>query len=181
MAFAVSLLLSCGMADTVSRCWQRLADAGLSRSMLDLGYPPHVTLAVSDHLDAKAAAPALDDVFRRVNQIEVTLTGIATFGPDSGVCYAALESSPELHRLHEVVLAVVGENCRPHYLAGRWTPHCTLAMNLSVAELECTRGLLASDWRPLVGTFDAIDFVEFAPIVGIKRWELVPPGAVRSS
>src|SRR5262245_54574265 len=149
MAFAVSLLFNPNVAAAISERWRRLADARLSRSMLDLGYPPHVTLAVSDHLDATAVAAALDDLLRRVNQIEVTLTGIATFGPDSGVCYAALAPSPELHRLHVSVLAVVGETCRPHYQAGRWTPHCTLAMNLSAAELERTRELLTSDWQPL--------------------------------
>lgn len=172
MAFAVSLLFNPDIADVVSRQWQRLAEAGLSRSMLDLGYPPHVTLAVSDHLDTTTAAAALDEVFRRVKQIEATLTGIATFGPDSGVCYVALAPSSELHRLHESVLAVVGENCRPHYRAGRWTPHCTLAMNLPNAELDGARALLAGDWRPLAGVFETADLVEFAPILGIKRWAL---------
>jgi len=172
MAFAVSLLFNADVAAAISERWRRLAEAGLSRSILDLGYPPHVTLAVSDHLDATAAAVALDEVFQRVNQIEVTLTDIATFGADSGVCYAALAPLSELRRLHESVLAVVGENCRPHYQAGRWTPHCTLATNLSIAELEGARALLASDWRPLVGVFETADLVEFAPVVGIKRWAL---------
>lgn len=172
MAFAVSLLFNSVIADVVSKRWRRLAEAGLSSSMVDLGYPPHVTLTVCDHLDAAAAAAALDDVFRRVSQIGVTLTSIATFGPDSGVCYAVLAPSPELRRLHEGVLAVVGETCRPHYQFGRWTPHCTLAMNLPARDLERSRELLAHDWRPLAGVFETADLVEFAPVVGIKRWAL---------
>ena len=174
MAFAVSLLFNASVADAVSERWHRLVDAGLSRSMLDLGYPPHVTLTVSDHLDAKVAATALDDAFRRAGQIEITLTGIATFGPGSGVCYAALAPSPELHRLHETVLAVAGETCRPHYQTGRWTPHCTLATGLTDADMTQALDLLARDWRPLAGVFEAADLVEFAPIVGIRRWTLLP-------
>ena len=172
MACAVSLFLNAEAVDAVSERWRRLADAGLSRSMLDLGYPPHVTLAIFDDLDAKAAAVALDDVFGRVRQIEITLAGIATFGPGSGVCYVAIAPSPELFRLHEAVLAAAGATSRPHYQAGRWTPHCTLAMDLPDAELQRVYDLVADDWRPLAGAFQAADLVEFAPIVGIRRWVL---------
>jgi 2'-5' RNA ligase len=149
MACAVSLLFNAEVADAVSERWQRLADAGLSRSMLELGYPPHVTLAVFDDLDARAIVAALDGVFNRASHIEVSLVGIVTFGPGSGVCYAALAPLPELHRLHETVLAAIDKTCRPHYQAGRWTPHCTLATNLPDAELERARKLLVRDWRPV--------------------------------
>jgi 2'-5' RNA ligase len=171
MACAVSLLLSAGLTDAVSEHWHRLADAGLSRSMLELGYPPHVTLAVHDDLDARVAAAALDDVLRRVSRFEVTLTGVATFGSGSGVCYAALAPSPGLHRLHETVLTATGGTCRPHYQSGRWTPHCTLAMGLTDGDMTRAQDLLAQNW-PLAGSFEAADLVEFPPIVGIKRWAL---------
>jgi len=46
MAYAAVLLFNSDLAEAMSRRWSRLADAGMSRSMLDLGYPPHVTLAV---------------------------------------------------------------------------------------------------------------------------------------
>jgi len=171
MACAISLLLSAELTDAVSGHWHRLADVGLSRSMLELGYPPHVTLAVYDDLDAKVAAAALDGVFRRVNRFEVTLTGIATFGPGSGVCYAALAPSPVLHRLHETVLAATGGACRPHYQSGHWTPHCTLATGLTDDQMVGAQDLLAQNW-PIAGVFEAADLVEFAPIVAIKRWAL---------
>ncbi|MBR1273718.1 hypothetical protein [Bradyrhizobium sp. AUGA SZCCT0283] len=59
MAYAVSLLFNSEIADAVSARWQRLADAGLSRSMGDLGYQPHLTLAVYDALAVEAASAAL--------------------------------------------------------------------------------------------------------------------------
>ena len=89
MAFAVSLLFSSEIADAISARWIRLADAGLSRSMLDLNYPPHVTLAVYDALAVDAAVASLDGAFDNVGQIPVTLTDSSTFGAGSGVCYAA--------------------------------------------------------------------------------------------
>lgn len=173
MAFAVSLLLDDGLTGIVSTQWRRLADAGLSRSMLDLGYQPHVTLAVYDHLDTPLAAAALDDLFANIIRFEVTLTGVATFGPGSGVVYAALAPSSNLTRLHEAVLAAIGEGCRPHYQAGRWTPHCTLATHLSDADMGRARILLTDGW-PLAGRFVVADFVAFTPVVGIRRWALRP-------
>ena len=171
MAYGISLLLNAELADAVSERWHNLAAAGVSRSMPDFGYPPHVTLAVFDRLDAKVTAVALDHVFRHANRFEVTLTGIATFGPGSGVCYAALARSPALHLLHEAVLAAVGQTCRPHYQARHWTPHCTLATGLTDLDLARAQDLLAQGW-PIAGGFEAGDLVEFAPVVGIKRWAL---------
>jgi 2'-5' RNA ligase len=172
MAYAVSLLFNAEAADAISTRWQRLADADLSRSMLDLGYQPHVTLAVFDDLDADVAAAALDSIFNDVVRLNVSLSGIATFGAGSGVCYAALAPSPDLIRLHAATLAAIDAKCKPHYQAGRWTPHCTLAMNLSDADVDRAKSLLERDWQPLTGALEMADFVEFAPVISIKRWRL---------
>jgi 2'-5' RNA ligase len=174
MAYAVSLLFNAEMAEAVSARWQRLADAGLSRSMVDLGYQPHVTLAVYDELAVNTASAALDRIFDKVERMPATLTGFSTFGAGSGVCYAALASSPDLMRLHATIVAAIGETCRPHYQAGRWTPHCTLATGLTDVEIDHAKNFLAEDWRSLAGTFEMADLVEFAPVAGIKRWPLAP-------
>jgi 2'-5' RNA ligase len=174
MAYAVSLLFNPEISEAVSACWQRLADAGLSRSMLDLGYQPHVTLAVWDELPVDAASAALDRVFEKVGQIPVTLTGLSTFGSGSGVCYATLAASPTLMRLHATMIAAVGEACRPHYQTGRWTPHCTLATGMTDAGIDSAKSLLAGDWRSRAGTFEMADLVEFAPVSSVRRWTLAP-------
>jgi 2'-5' RNA ligase len=172
MAFAVTLLFSAEIADAISARWMQLADAGLSRSMLDLNYLPHVTLAVYDDLAVDEAVAALDRVFDKVNQMPVTLTGFSTFGVGSGVCYAALALSPDLMRLHAATVAAIGETCRPHYQTGSFTPHCSLATGMSDAEMGRARDFLAPDWRSLTGMFETANLVEFAPVVGIKRWPL---------
>src|SRR3954454_19527603 len=109
MAFAVSLLFNAEIADSISSRWARLADAGLSRSMLELNYPPHVTLAVYDELAVDAAVASLDRVFDNIKQMPVTLTDFSTFGAGSDVCYAALAPSHNLSRLHAATVAAIGE------------------------------------------------------------------------
>lgn len=179
MAFAVSLLFDDGLTGSVATHWQRLADAGLSRSMPDLGYQPHVTLAVFDHVEPKRASATLDDVFRTIASFEVTLARIATFGPGSGVVYALPSPSQKLADLHGAVLAAIGETCRVHYRAGNWVPHCTLAMNLTDAGIQQARALLAEGW-PLRGRFVAADFVAFTPVTGIRRWPFRPVADVNN-
>jgi len=174
MAFAVTLPFDSDIAAAVVARWELLAATGVSRSMLDLGYSPHVTLAVHDGpIDAGVSA-ALDRVFAQAGRMAVTLTGVTTFGPGSGVCYAALAPSPDLMRLHARTVSAMGDACRPHYQTGRWTPHCTLATDMSDLDMGRANALLDKDWRPLQGFFESAELVEFVPVVGIKRWALAP-------
>jgi 2'-5' RNA ligase len=180
MAYAVSLLFDGSLADAVAQHWMRLADANVSRSMPDLGYPPHVTLAVYDTLRADVATVALDRIFEGASRMAVTLTGVATFGTGSGVLYAALDASQELLRLQAATVAAIGEACHPHYRTESWTPHCTLATGVDDRDLHRAKGILEKHWRPLTGTFEDAALVEFAPVAEIKRWELAyPPHSTR--
>lgn len=174
MAYAVNLLFNRSLADVVSGHWQRIFDAGISRSMLALDYPPHVTLTVYDTLNVDTVTPALDPVFEALAQIAVTLTHVTTFGAGSGVLYAALEPSPDLMRLHVKAAAAIEEVCRPHYRTGGWIPHCTLATGVNDIDLDRARAILEADWRPLTGVFEAAALVEFMPVTGIKGWTLAP-------
>jgi 2'-5' RNA ligase len=180
MAFAVTLLFNPDLAEAMSACWRRLAAAGISRAMLDLGYKPHVTLVAYDELDVAAAVAGLDRAFVGVDQIPVALTGFSTFGAGSSVCYAALTPQPELIALQATVSGVIGEACRPHYQRGSWTPHCTLAVGMTDAAMERARDLLETDWRGLAGAFTTADLVEFEPVVSLRRWALAPPRSTRT-
>ena len=181
MAFAISLLFDTRTADAVEEQWERLADAGISRSMIDLDFPPHVTLAAFDRLPVDAAIAALDTAFRHTHMMPVELTNISTFEAGSGVLYAALAPSAELLNLHATIEAAVGETCRPHYRVGSWTPHCTLATGVSDDGLTRAIDLLGPNWRPLAGRFEAATLVEFVPVIRIKFWELsYPPRSTRT-
>jgi 2'-5' RNA ligase len=172
MAYAVNLLFNRSLAEVIAGCWTRLADADVSRSMLNLAYPPHVTLAVYDTLRTNAAVAALDRVFENVAQMAVTLTDLKSFGAGSGVLYAAMAPSIDLMRLHAMTAAVIDEACRPHYRTGGWIPHCTLATGLSDTNLDRAKTVLERDWRSLTGIFERAALVEFIPVTGIKSWPL---------
>lgn len=172
MAFAVSLRFDSGVAEAVSMHWRRIAEAGISRSMLDLGYPPHVTLGVYEQLEVDTAIAACDRVFEAAEQIAVTLTNVTTFGAGSGVCYAGLAVSPDLMRLHAGTVVALGQECHPHYRAGSWIPHCTLATGVADVDIGRAVTILQRQWQPLSGVFEAAELVRFTPVVGVKRWAL---------
>jgi len=180
MAFAVTLLFDAATAAAIAARWELLAAAGVSRSMLDLGYRPHVSLVVQDGPIDAGAAVALDRVFAQVDRMAVTLTGVTTFGPCSGVFYAALAPSPELMGLHARTVSAMGDGCHLHYEIGRWTPHCTLATDMSDPEMERASAILGDDWQPLQGFFETAELVEFVPVVSLKRWALSAPRSTRT-
>jgi 2'-5' RNA ligase len=180
MAFAVTLLFDAATAAAIAARWELLAAAGVSRSMLDLGYSPHVTLVVHDGAIDAGAADALDRVFAQVDRMAVTLSGVTTFGAGSGVCYAAMAPSPDMMRLHARTVNAMDDACRPHYQTGRWTPHCTLATDMSDLDMGRANALLDPDWRPLEGFFERAELVEFVPVVGIKSWTLSTPRSTRT-
>lgn len=174
MAFAVSLLLDAASSSMIRTYWERLAAANVSRAMIELGYPPHVTLAVYDTLDRDAALVALDRVFAGRPALDFALTLLETFGTESGVLYAALAASDELRQLQSDVVTAVPGDCRLHYQPDHWTPHCTLATGLSAAKLDATQRLLQQYWQSRPGVFQAAELAEFVPVTPIKCWELKP-------
>lgn len=174
MAYAVSLLLDAASSSTIRTYWDRLAGANVSRAMVELGYPPHVTLAVYDTLDCNAASVALDRVFTGQPTLDFALTLLETFGAESGVLYAALAETDELRQLQSDVVTAIAGDCRVHYQPQHWTPHCTLATGLSAAKLDATQRLLRQYWQSRPGVFQAAELVEFVPVTSIRRWELAP-------
>lgn len=141
VAYAIELFFD-EQADTaVRRLWHRLAASGLP-SLETLGHGrhrPHVSLTVLE----TAPPPAVVDV-RRLPALRFSTLG--TFDGGGGVLFLAPVVTAPLLAVHarlDDVLREQGIVRWPHYLPGSWVPHCTLAMNLTPAELSAAAGLLA--------------------------------------
>jgi 2'-5' RNA ligase len=174
MAYAISLLLDEPSASVIRRYWSVLAEAGVSRSMLDLAYPPHVTLRVHDELDAGAAAQKIDSTLAPVQNLEFSFEGLGTFEAEGAVLHALAAATSELLAVHDAIASAVSEPCRPHYEIGQWVPHCTLATDLNARALSRVRALIEPHWHKLSGRFEAIELVRFHPIERLWRQPLSP-------
>ncbi len=138
MAYSVSLWFDEGAEAQVRHIWQRLADAGVETFV---GGPirPHVTLAHGLELDPIGLEPfvtALQEQLAAQPPFDLTFTGLGLFDP--GIFYLTTRMTEKLWTLHRKVAALAeeqGGGSSRYYRPDFWTPHCTLAVNLTPAQV----------------------------------------------
>lgn len=127
MALALNLLFEPVVTATVRQLWLELADAGISSDMLQLGYPPHLTLLVmDDEQHAASLTPALEKL-SPLAPPSVRLVDVNTFAQTEVVYLGCEGDLSQLRGLHRVAAALLPEeSIRSHYRPANWTPHVTL-------------------------------------------------------
>jgi 2'-5' RNA ligase len=160
MALALSLRFDANTSAAIGRLWRALADADVSSDMLDLGYPPHLTLLVMDDEQLAATlAPALAKVAPFAPPC-LHLGEVNTF-PQTEVVYVGCDGDlTGLRELHRLAAALVPEESpRPYYRPASWTPHVTLqtagnaSRALQVARTHWQSGTIAVPSRLELASF----------------------------
>ena len=164
MTYAVSLRLDASLSEHIQWLWQVLAERGISASMLRLGYPPHLTLAVWDGPDASALLGSLQRFAARLPSLPMRLAGLGLFPAERSVLWVAPAVGPELLAAHADLHQTVGVEMNEHYRIDRWVPHCTLATDLEAAPVAAAVAVLAPLWRDASGWVRAVDLVRFPPV-----------------
>lgn len=163
MSVALCLRLDRTATQAVERIWQELAASGVSTDMLELGYPPHLTLVVTND---DAQAETLEFELKRIASeaaAGITLGEPRTF-PQSEVVYLSCEGDlAPLFHLQRLVAACMPDNLlHEHYRSTTWTPHVTLQ---TTGDAKRAMALASDLWRgPLPATFAQIDVVRFPPV-----------------
>ena len=101
MAYAIELFLDPAADAAVRSIWRALADAGVSRAMLDAGSHPHVSLVDSSDLDVERFRPVLAAFARETPPLECSLASVGAFPTDEGVVFLAPVATRELLDLHQ--------------------------------------------------------------------------------
>jgi 2'-5' RNA ligase len=137
MANALEVLFDPTTEAAIKDLWARLETAGVPSlaSRTHRRHRPHVSLAVADRIETQQ----LEGVHERLaaTHLDITLYSPAIF-PRPGVLYLSVVPTLALLRLHEEVHATLGEGIiapRDGYSVGAWVPHCTLAQDLTGAQL----------------------------------------------
>ncbi|MBS0644678.1 MAG: 2'-5' RNA ligase family protein [Proteobacteria bacterium] len=160
----------------IERLWQALAERLGADDSLQLGYHPHVTLAVLP--DTAPVAP-IDAAVARLATIwtvqPVTLAGLGVFPGTPPVLWAAPVPTSGLLAWHsELHAALTSLPVHPHYRPGAWMPHVTLAKEAHwPAERLLEAALSAWDGK-LQGSLDRIDLVRFRPVAILRSEPLAP-------
>lgn len=163
MALAISLVFDADTTARVEGLWRALAEAGISRDMLDLQYPPHVTLVVTDD---ETLEPQMRAALARAEgraPLTVELGPVRRFeGTD--ITWLAADGGPDLHALHsDVADALPTEAIRPYYRPGQWVPHMTLQ---TAGDASAGQALLSAMWSDQrSGATIRLELARFLPVV----------------
>lgn len=169
MALAISLVFDAATTTRVAALWQALADAGISRDMLELGYPPHVTLVV---VDDDSLEPQMRGALAKAPGAALTITlGSVRRFEGTDITWLAADGGADLLALHRLVADAVGiEAIRPYYRPGQWVPHMTLqTVGDAGAGHELLGGLWSEEWS---GVTTRLELARFLPVVVLDGHDL---------
>lgn len=166
MAYVVELYPDPETEDAVRATWQALAEAGISSFMLDGGYRPHVSLAISDDVNLQSLIEATAVFTASLHPFRLTLSSVGTFPTAEGVLFfgvtvthTLLEAHAEYHRVFERF----ARQPYAYYRVGTWVPHCTLAIGLAQDQLGQAAQIAQQTRLPLYGLVHEMGIVRVAP------------------
>jgi 2'-5' RNA ligase len=175
MGHAVELLFDPTTEATIKGLWARLETAGIASlaSRTHRRHRPHISLSVAEQIDIGQLQGACDCL--AATHLDVTLYSPAVF-PRPGVLYLSVVPTLALLRLHEEVHAALrGAMVAPRdgYAVGAWVPHCTLARDLTRAQLAQGINLLHD--QPVIAAH-----VSSAGLLDTTTGEVLPLATLRS-
>lgn len=162
MALALALLLEPASERAVQRVWKAMAARSICRRMLDLTYPPHLTLLLNEDESQQEALCAFVANVDAPAQMPLRLGTVERF-PGTSVCWIACDGGVPLRRFHEQACAALpGQSISPYYRPDAWVPHVTVQMSGdSEAGLSLARGV----WPGPIDTFAIrMEVARFLPV-----------------
>ena len=175
MPFAISLVCDDTSGDPVRALWDAAGRFEATPSMVALGYPPHLTLAVYETIEPEALAAVVDAIGAAETAHTLGFDGIRRFDGPATVLWAAPVVSPDLRRLHDAVhRALDPADCHPHYRPGAWVPHCTVALAVPAGNRAAALAWAEATPARFTVTFGLLSAVRFHPVAPIRERSLTP-------
>jgi hypothetical protein len=148
----------------VRRIWDELASRGISSDMIEAGYPPHLTLPLTDDMASPTGAADLLGVVTGV-PAKIVLGEPRVFA-GTEVVYLSCETTPDLVALHsQLASAFPADRIHEYYRLGMWTPHVGLQLK---GDVERSLAVARRLWRATAATPAHLDLVTFPPIAVVQ-------------
>ena len=163
MPYAITLLLDNQSAEKIYAMYKVLSDLKISHDQINLGYPPHLTLAtLDDKADVQEIVDNVSYIAGDWRSCSVNLVGFGLFPGMPSTLWVCPAMTAELFQRHAALCAVLPASLlKDYYRPNRWIPHVTLAKDLakSSAALIAVQDL----GLPIKATFVEINLVQFRP------------------
>lgn len=163
---AIELNFDPASEQRVRDIWQSLADAGVSRSMLQSNSRPHISFDVSDSFDPDRIGDALHAFTQSLAVVPVRLMSLGMFLTDPAVLFLAPVVTPLLldaHRACHELIRPIAVNPRPYCQPDAWTPHCTLAFSVDRLRLHDAVEACERVSLPIAARLESVSLVQYRP------------------
>jgi 2'-5' RNA ligase len=164
MPLAITLRLDTISSIYIEAMWRKLAADGIDADRDQLGYAPHITLAIyPDETPVHRLCTALEETCRSWEPLPISLSGLGVFPGDPAVLWAVpVVTAGLLARQQAIQTALPDLDVHAHYRPGAWVPHVTLSGNLH--DPGAALRALQSNWKPITGVLDCVDLLRFRPV-----------------
>ena len=164
MPVAITLCFDPNSSVPIEAMWRKLAADGIDSDRDQLGYAPHITLAIyPDETPLNGLRAALENTCRDWESLPVRLSGLGAFPGGGAVLWALPVVTAELLARHQAIQAALPDlKVDAHYRPGFWVPHVTLSGVLP--DPGPALKVLLSSWEPITGVLDRVELVSFRPV-----------------
>lgn len=164
MPLAITLRLDPISAVPIEAMWRKLAASGIDADRYQLGYAPHITLAIyPDETPLKRLHTALEDTSRNWEALPICLSGLGAFPGNGTILWAVPVVTRELLARHQAIQTALPDlKVDAHYRPGAWVPHVTLSGALPNPGPALMA--LLSSWEPTTGFLERVELVRFRPV-----------------
>lgn len=176
MAYAIHVFFDQKTDVLVRNIWEELAKNNLETYMYESGNKPHLTLEIFEDINVEIAQNALINFSESRSSIPISFQQIGLFQSPGKVVFWAPVVTDELLHLHNDVFEIFqfcNSKKSPYYAPGRWTPHCSLAMEIddqkNIPQIIETCSTLPSPHDAII---TKIGLISFRPVNHICIYEL---------
>ena len=159
----------------IQTLWSNIADKADIPDITNSGIRPHLTLAIYDELNCQPCEIELEKFAQQASRLDIQAAHIGVFYQPDIILFLAPTPTEALLDLQEEIhndMADKASNPWEMYRPGKWIPHCTLAMDMDVKQLEKAVSFCAGIQLPVKLEAARIGAVEFLPISNFSKHNL---------
>lgn len=133
MPFAVHLFFDSTSERIIRSAWEELANSGISSSMHESAYRPHLSLALYDELNITASASRLKLFAEMFSPFALTISSLGFFPAGKAFVFLVPTVTQKLLDIHAYIHRLLEDMGKPslsNHIPGYWFPHCTLALDV---------------------------------------------------
>ena len=177
MQYAIEMYFDKDSENKIIDLIQKVADAGISKKILEWKTRPHVTLACFNDVDEERCRLLLDRFVQSHKKMTVHLDSVGMFN-DTKTIFASPTMSREMYDLQADLHEMMKEFDTKGwgwYRPDGWVPHCTLALTRDdedIAFYEASN-LILYEFHKISGTYFSVGLTKITfPVEEIYTVEL---------